>query len=335
VTTGDTGLPPLRYLDTATVERHLPDIERALQLAGIVVDRIDRPEGATAKASVRPLGSGVFAQAIPGRLDTPDAPDGRARLGVKWIAGSAVNRQQGLPAMAALIVLNDPDTGIPVALLDGGPVTALRTAALTGVAIRALVGAQRRPGTAVILGAGVQGRAHMPVLRACGVARVVVVDRHPDRAADVVAIARGLGLSADATDDAAKAVRAADIVVSATALHTAGAWMGPDDVGRDAIVIPVDYGAQVTAALVAAATTFLVDDRVAFHEHQQRGRLDDWPEPTGTIGAALRGGGAAMDVLRSGIAVALHQGPGLADVLFADAVLGSALAAGDGQELRR
>ena len=325
---------PLWYLDAATVSRHLPDVERALELAALVYDRVDRPGGTGAKAPVRPLASGVFAQAMAGRLEEAESPDGRALLGVKWIAGSSGNRERGLPAMSAVIVLNDPASGVPLAILDGGPVTALRTAALSGAAIQVLA-AGRSPTTAAMLGAGVQGLAHMPVLRACGIERVVVADRHPERAAAVVASARRLGLDAEPSADLAAAVRGAEVVVTATGLDGPGAWMGPGDVRPDAIVIPVDYGSQVTGALVAAAATFLVDDLTTYRETRDRGRLPGWPDATGTIGGAARTGSDRPTGSRSGIAVALHQGPGLADVVVADAVLERALAAGDGVPLTR
>lgn len=329
-----TMLPPLWYLDAATVARHMPDVTRSLELAARVYDLIDQPAGTTAKAPVRPLATGVFAQAMPGRLDDPGGPDGRPVLGMKWIAGAPGNRARGLPAMSALIVLNDPATGVPVAIMDGGPVTAARTAALSGAAIRAVSGG-RAPRTAAMLGAGVQGSAHMPVLRGCGVERVFVVDRHPERAAQVTAHARALGLDAVAGSDMRSAVLQADLVVSATALAADGAWIGPRDVRPDAIVVPVDYGAQVTGALVSAAREFLVDDMSAYRETRERGRLRDWPEPTGTVGEAARRA-AGGDARRApGITVALHQGPGLADVMFADAVLQAAMAAGEGVPLRR
>ena len=98
----------------------------------------------------------------------------------------------GLPAIHGLVVLNDPATGVPVAILDAGPITAERTAAVSGVAIArfAEAGGDGRPPRVAILGAGVQARSHLPVLGAvlpgCEVA---LFDRHAERAAALAALA--------------------------------------------------------------------------------------------------------------------------------------------------
>ena len=55
---------------------------------------------------------------------------------MKWVAGFGANNAIGLPAINAVVILNDARTGLPTAILDGGPITALRTAAVSGVAIR-------------------------------------------------------------------------------------------------------------------------------------------------------------------------------------------------------
>ncbi len=86
-------------------------------------------------------------------------------IGMKWVAGFAGNPEIGLPAISALVILNDPATGIPVAIMDGGPITAQRTAAVSGIALRRygpLV--EGRPVRATMIGAGVQGFSHLPVL---------------------------------------------------------------------------------------------------------------------------------------------------------------------------
>jgi hypothetical protein len=123
--------------------------------------------------------------------------------------------------------------------------------------------------------------------------------------------------------------------VSVTSLGGERAWIGPDDVRSDAIVVPVDYAAQVTPELVRSASTFAVDEVETFREHRAGGRLAGWPDPVGSL-AWLAAASARGEWSRPpGVAVTLHQGPGLADVVFAAAVLRSALAAGEGVALPR
>src|SRR4029077_19421366 len=84
--------------------------------------------------------------------------------GMKGVAGFATNNELGLPGISALVIVNDPATGIPIAIMDGGPITAQRTAAISGLAMRRfgpLV--DGRPVRATLIGAGVQGRSHLPV----------------------------------------------------------------------------------------------------------------------------------------------------------------------------
>ena len=98
--------------------------------------------------------------------------------------GSRGNEARGLPAISALVVLSDPTTGQPVAILDGGAITAQRTAAVTGVAVRRFAPAVHgRAARVTLIGAGVQGRSHLPVLGAVlpGL-ELAIHDRHADRA---------------------------------------------------------------------------------------------------------------------------------------------------------
>ena len=82
---------------------------------------------------------------MPAHLRGSD-PDGRDDLvGMKWVAGYNGNRELGLPAINAVVVLNDAATGLPTAILDGGPITALRTAAVSGRGDPPVRPGRRRP----------------------------------------------------------------------------------------------------------------------------------------------------------------------------------------------
>jgi ornithine cyclodeaminase/alanine dehydrogenase-like protein (mu-crystallin family) len=80
------------------------------------------------------------------------------------VGGFATNAALGLPGISATVILNDPETGFPIAILDGGPITAQRTAAVSGVAInRYGPRVTGRAPRAALIGAGVQGHSHLPV----------------------------------------------------------------------------------------------------------------------------------------------------------------------------
>jgi len=87
--------------------------------------------------------------------------------GIKWIASFPGNRLRGLPRAHNTIVLNDPDTGMPLAIFQSGLLNALRTAAVSGAMLQSWL--KRRPGrnvTAGIVGWGPIGRAHLSMLKA-------------------------------------------------------------------------------------------------------------------------------------------------------------------------
>ena len=245
----------------------------------------------------------------------------------------------GLPAIHAIVVVSDPTTGEPVAILDGGPITAQRTAAVSGVAIARFGPSARgeRPVRAAIIGAGVQGRSHLEVLgHVVPGVRLSIFDQHP-------ATADGLAASAAATPgiatvavapSAREATAAADIVITAATFTTperrqamTGDWLAPD-----ALVVPVDYATMCAADVARDAGLFLVDDRDQFVANRSAGQFDGYPDPVATIGEAILAGTFRPP---SGRTVVTHLGVGLADVIFADAIVRRAESAGLGTLLPR
>ena len=83
--------------------------------------------------------------------------------GIKWVSGFPDNSKKGLPYISGLLILNDPETGLPIAVMDCVWITGVRTAAATAVAARRLA----RPDSAVlgVLGCGVQGRTNTEALQ--------------------------------------------------------------------------------------------------------------------------------------------------------------------------
>jgi ornithine cyclodeaminase/alanine dehydrogenase-like protein (mu-crystallin family) len=229
-------------------------------------------------------------------------------------------------------MLNDPATGLPIAILDGGPITAQRTAAVSGVVVRRFADPDAE--TVAIVGAGVQGASHVEML--AGVlpgARLVIHDRHPDRAA---ALAASAGAHATTAPTARDAVADADVVITAATFarpeqrqSMTGAWLRPD-----ALVVAVDYATMAAADLARDAALFLTDDRGQFLANRDVGQFDGYPDPTMTIGEAIVGG-IGRPAPGDGRVLASHLGVGLADLVFADAIVARASELGLGMELPR
>lgn len=332
-----TQLPPLLYLAGGDVSAAMPALPERLRLAEETLRGLAGDAELPAKIGVHPRPEGAFGHAMPAFL--PGArPDGGAdRLGMKWVLGFPGNSAADLPAISGLLLLNDPLTGVATAILDAGPITAERTAAVSGVVIRAWA-SPAEPGTprVALLGAGAQGHSHVPVLGfvLSGV-ELAVFDRDPDRAAKLAEVARHTpGIAAAVVAPSARdAVEGADVVVSAASFTAASqrqsmtnAWLAPR-----ALVVPVDYATYCAAEVARDAALFVVDHRDQFLANRDAGQFDGYPEPAAMIGRALAAGRERPD----GRVVATHLGTGLADVVFGTAIAAEATRLGLGMILPR
>jgi ornithine cyclodeaminase/alanine dehydrogenase-like protein (mu-crystallin family) len=328
--------PHLLYLTAAEVTACLPELAERLRLAERTLVGLVEGAELPPKIGVHPRPPGSFAHAMPAYLPGPD-PDGSADLvGMKWIAGVPDNPAAGLPALHALVVVNDPRTGAPLAILDGGPITAERTAAVSGAAIARWAPPVRgRAPRAGIVGAGVQGRAHLPVLgHLLPGLELAIHDLVSDRAVGLAAAAtavRGIG-TARAVEDAREAVAGADVVVTCVSFGPLRQVMTEDWFTSNALVVAVDYATSVGAAVARGAALFLVDEARQFEAAREAGHFDGYPDPGGLLGSAIRDRLARPT---RGRVLVTHLGVGLADLVFARAILATAMARGLGTRLLR
>lgn len=152
----------------------------------------------------------AFIHAMPGFLREPEV------AGVKCIAGYPENSARGLPHLVGVLLLHDPDTGMPYALMECGWVTAARTAAATALFVRECAASTAE--VMGLLGAGVQARAIVPAVWHArpGLKRVVVYDPNPaavDRLVSGLRAIRGAEIVVAA--GVREAVEAADVVIAA------------------------------------------------------------------------------------------------------------------------
>jgi ornithine cyclodeaminase/alanine dehydrogenase-like protein (mu-crystallin family) len=108
------------------------------------------------KPGIHPGGGDNFIHAMPAYIPALNS------AGIKWVSGFPGNAKKGLPYITGLLILNDPETGIPLAVMDCEWITAMRTAAASAVAAKRLA----RPDSARlgVLGCGVQGRTNTEAL---------------------------------------------------------------------------------------------------------------------------------------------------------------------------
>jgi ornithine cyclodeaminase len=134
-----------------------------------------------------------------------------AYAGVKVSTVAPANPDRGLPRIQGVYLLCDAETLTPVAVMDGGAITALRTPAVSAVAARHLVARDAR--RLLVFGTGPQAARHVEALRVVlpGIERVEVVGRDRERAERFAASHGAL-----VAGDAVAAVREADVICCCT-----------------------------------------------------------------------------------------------------------------------
>jgi ornithine cyclodeaminase/alanine dehydrogenase-like protein (mu-crystallin family) len=146
---------------------------------------------------------------------TPD------RLGLKAVTFYPSNAERGIPTHMATIFLVDPQTGTPLAIMDGRLITEMRTAAVSAAATKLLAAPDSK--ILAILGSGVQARSHVEALRLVRQFDEIRVwsptQQHAKR------FAQEIGAKAMSAEEA---VRGADVVVTVTNSKTPvlkGSWL--------------------------------------------------------------------------------------------------------------
>jgi ornithine cyclodeaminase/alanine dehydrogenase-like protein (mu-crystallin family) len=347
-------MKPFRHLSAAEVAVAMPPLPERLRLARRTLRALGCDAELPPKIGLHPRQPGSLAHAMPALL-RGEAEDGSTDLiGIKWITGFPANPGRGLATYHALVLLHDPRTGEPLAVMDGGAITAHRTAAVSGAAIRHF-----RPGGAMprgagdggrvprvaLLGAGAQARSHLPVIgHLLPGAQVRITDVESDRAAALVSEAimvEGIG-AAQSVASVREAVESANVVISVVSFGPDRQSIDPDWLEADVLFIAVDYDMQAPAALARDAL-FVVDERDQFLAARSGATFAGYPNPDATIGELLRGEGAARpgapprrsvgSSRPAGRILVTHLGVGLADVVFASAILARAEQLGLGRLL--
>jgi Predicted ornithine cyclodeaminase, mu-crystallin homolog len=320
------------YLDRSATISAIPSLAEQVRLAETALISVVTGGEVPGKSSVHPRPQSSIAYAMPASLAQSTGDVGPA-LGMKWVTVVPENSQLGLPTVNSLIILNDPQTTAPIAILDGSAITAVRTAAVSGVAISRLARDAEIVGLRIaIIGAGTQGHSHVAMLGhvAPGV-DLVLHDQDARRAIDLAATARetpGIRTAAVA-DSAQEAIQASDVVVTATSFGPmrqlmAGSWLRPE-----ALVIAVDYDMYASAEVASTSSVFLVDEISGFLNARAEGRFEGFPDPTGTLGAFLVSGSRRPP----GRVLVAHLGMGLTDLVFAASVVSRATEMGLGLAL--
>ena len=205
----------------------------------------------------------IAALGTDGMLATMPAHVGGATdvLATKVVSIVPDNAARGLPTIHGLLVAFDGSTGQPLGAVDGTTVTAIRTAAASGLATDLL--AAPEASVLTVLGTGVQGREHVAAVRAVrDITRVRLWNRTRRRAQDLAEELRAEGLEVTVLDTPAAAAAGADVICACTAATEP--LLGAADVGPGVHVNAVGAFTPTMRELAAdlvAASWVVVDSR--------------------------------------------------------------------------
>ncbi len=315
------------YLSRADVERvdlSMSDIITAVEHMFVEKGhgRVQMPP----KPGIHPSTDG-FIHAMPAYVP------GAAAAGLKWVSAYPENKGRGLPYVTGLIVVNDPDTGLPVCVMDCTWVTAMRTGAATAVAARRLALPETR--SVGIVGCGVQGRSNLEAL-ACvfDLEWVRAYDHRPVNARRYAEeMTERLGVAVEPVERLDRAVRELDVVVTSGPIlrhpepSIQAGWLKPGG-----FACPLDFDSYWTGAALTEADYFVTDDIDQLEYYRAAGYFQNTPAPHADLGAVVAGSARGRSHERERI-ISMHLGLALEDVVTATEIRNRALAAGVGTML--
>ena len=253
-------------LSAKDVERLLP-MRECIQVMREALAALARGEALVPLRMVMrmPDASG-FLGVMPGYI-APAGEDGGA-LGMKAVSVFPGNAKRGIDTHQGAVLLFEADTGRLSALMDGAAITAIRTAAVSGVATDAL--ARKDAAELAVLGAGVQARTHLEAIAAVRpLRRVRIWSRNGEHARSLVEEQRRhfqCPLETAATPEAA--VRGADIIATVTASPEPvlqQAWL-EEGAHINAVGSSIPAAREIDSATMAAARLFVDRRESALNE---------------------------------------------------------------------
>ena len=250
---------------------------------------------------------GMFKEKGEGRVEMPPKPGIHTRkdafihampayipnlqsAGMKWVSGYPDNQKKKLPYISGLLILNDPDNGIPIAVMDATWITAQRTGAATAVAAKYL--ARKESSSVGILACGVQGRSNLEALSCVfEIKRVKVFDIYPEVAVkfadEMTEVAQA---EIEIVDNPKEAVVGLDLVVTSGPI-----LKDPDPVieagwlAEGGFASPVDFDSYWKGEALRQADKLATDDMSQMGYYRESGYFKDTPQPYADLGEIAAG----------------------------------------------
>ena len=249
-----------------------------------VIEAIEAMFHGRARGTVRSAPKAVI-QPPDGRymMATLAAADDPPLLAVKTVVLNARNSEKGLPQINGLIVMLDSDTGLPVTVMDGNWVTAVRTAGLSAVAAKSMA----RPDSATVgfIGCGVQARSHLAAFASMfPLTGIRAFGRGQPNIDALCKSAADLGLSAKVCASGEEAVAGADLVVSSVTLSPR-----PEPFLDAGCLKPGCFATLTDTAAPWTQDSLSAFDRIAIDDLEQEAAMPDKLVDPGLVTGDLAG----------------------------------------------
>ena len=236
------------------------------------------------KPGIHPGKADNFIHAMPAYIPAMKS------AGLKWVSGFPLNQERELPYISGLLILNDPNTGLPISVMDCVWITAKRTGAATAIAAKYLA----RPESSVvgILGCGVQGRSNVEALSAVfPLKKVRAYDINPKASSLYAAeIEERFNLEVIEVETPKKAVSDCDIVVTAgPILKEPHATIQAGWLDEGAFASLVDFDSYWHPDAMKEADKFCTDDVPQLRHYQEIGYFQDIPDIHADLGELVAG----------------------------------------------
>ena len=210
--------------------------------------------------------------------------------GMKWVSGYPDNQRRGLPYITGLLLLNDPETGIPIAIMDCTWITAKRTGAATAVAAKYL--ARPESATIGIVACGVQGRSNLEALSCLfKITKVKAYDLYPEIAERYAReMSEALNLDVEPVKNLPEAVKGLDMVVtSGPILKNPKPLIERGWLARGAFASPVDFDSYWKTEALREIDKLATDDLAQMHYYRHEGYFKETPKPYADLGEIAAG----------------------------------------------
>ncbi len=253
--------------------------------------------------------------------------------GLKWVGGYPENKTKGLPYISSILILNDDDTGFPIAVMDATWITAYRTGAASALSAKYL--ARPESQTIGLLATGVQARTHLEAMsRLFPLSQVLAYDIDPAAAERFASeMSAKLGLPVQVFSEPREVVANSDIFVTAGPIYKVRRpviqkdWLKPG-----VFASAVDYDSMWALDALHSFDKSITDDIPQIQYYQSIGYFDKVHLPEVELGDLVVGRkpGRENDQERT---LALNLGLALEDMALARAIYLSAVERGLGVKL--